>query len=83
MYVCLVENRIRTTEQPVSTTCDFHEIKCYVTQYRHEMCLHNMFICDGNSDCARGEDENENMCGMVFIVLLFEKYVIGLNEKNG
>lgn len=32
-----------------------------------------MFRCDGNADCEGGEDENENMCGMAFMVLPFEK----------
>lgn len=73
MSVCLIENRVRTTKQPESTTCAYHEIYCYVTQYRRKMCLHNMFRCDGNADCEGGEDENENMCGMAFMVLPFEK----------
>lgn len=55
--------RMPTTKEPKSTTCGYHEIYCYVTRLHRDMCLHNMYKCDGNKDCADGKDEDPIICG--------------------
>ncbi|KAL4235004.1 Low-density lipoprotein receptor-related protein 12 [Mactra antiquata] len=55
--------RVQSSTPVPTKACAFNEIYCYVSTYRRYMCLHNMYKCNGASDCLHGEDEDPAMCG--------------------